>query len=87
MPWNESGPFELDPNLMQTDTESTSPDGPEFSQELFQENLDTFEDALVEPNANISNHTEQSLISQSPLSAGIQFRDLAHKFDSILTLC
>ena len=84
---------------MQTDVEWASHDRPDCSEELFQDDLDTLahvidvqqvaipDNALIKSNANLLTHAEQTLIGQFPLSAGMQFRDLAHKFDSILTLC
>lgn len=84
---------------MQTDVESAFPNRPGCSEELSQEDLDTLAhdidaqqatipgDALIESGANLLTHAERALVEQFPPSAGIQFRDLAHKFDSILALC
>jgi hypothetical protein len=97
--WFQSHFLGLDPNHTPTDVESASPGGTDCSQELFQEGIDPLthaldlqqlaipEDALIESDVNSLTLAEQNSVEQFPFSAGIQFRDLAHKFDSILTLC
>ena len=98
-PWPHSHFLGSELDFMQTDVESASPDRPNCSAELFQEDLDTLahvidaqpvailNDTLTESDPDFLNHAEQTLAEQFPLSAGIQFRNLAHKFDSVLTLC
>ena len=97
--WPHSQFLKSDPTFRQTDVASAFPGRPDCSEEPFQEDLDTSthvmdvyqmaraDDTLVEYNATPLKHTEQDPFEQLPLSPGILFRDLAHKFDPILTLC
>ena len=97
--WPPSHLLESDSTFLQTDVASGYPDQPDCSEEPFQEDLDTLthvmdvyqmaraDDSLVGYNATPLEHIEQDPFEQLPLSTGILFRDLAHKFDSILTLC
>ena len=83
---------------MQTDMESI-PSSQLDCSDIFEGDFDTLENAIdvqrvdmidrapVELDANMLTRAEPTLARHFSVSPGIQFRDLAHKFDPILALC